>query len=261
MAKKKNPAGGQLSTKLVYLDLTTILANYRDPKFWGKQWTIFKSGDIEIYWMMTHIDVKRQTIQSEVHIRTFKFHSGKYNRHWYDDSWYGSYGDCRDIPISDPEYTQQVFELNILSAVLKIIKIVENHFIRGYAEYRKASALEDEEEEAMKDIAQEIADEYVVSGGKYSNTIKDAFIDKYVSDHTTNYTNKVLAKYDHKVLGHLYLLVCSWFGREDFFNDHKILVGDNKKSHIWSELFAKAKEIQTEEWRNAMAEAIKDAIS
>ena len=37
-------------------------------------------------------------------------------------------------------------------------------------------------------------------------------------------------------------------------------MGDNKKDHIWTEMFAKAKEIQTEEWRNAMSEELKKSL-
>ena len=255
MAKKQN----NISTKLVYLDLSVVLANYRDPKFWGKQWTIYKSKDIQIYWMMTNIDVRHNTIKSEVHMRNFRYHSGKYNRQWFDQDWYGCCSPCRDVPVSNPEYTQEIFENNIFAATMSLIKMVEEHLIKGYAEYQNAAKLDQDHEDRLREIAEKIADEYV-SAGTYSDEIKEAFIDKYVSDNTTDYASKVLSAYRHRVIGSLYLMICSWFNKEKEFQENRELMGDNKKNHIWAQMFAKAKEIQTEEWHNAMSEELKSSL-
>ena len=177
MKNKQKNISKSVSTKLVYLDLAIILANYRDPKFWGKQWTIYKSGDIEIYWKMTSIDLRRNAIQSEVHMRNFLYHNGKYERQWTDQEWYGFFAVCRDIPLSNPEYTQEVFENNVFSAIMLLISIVEDHLIEGYAEYQSAVQLDQDHEDGLREIAEEIANEYV-SVGEYSNEIKTAFIDK-----------------------------------------------------------------------------------
>ena len=253
--KNKTKNSKAVSTKLVYLDLSVILANYRDPSFWGKQWTIYKRGKIEIYWMMTEIDVRGGTISSEVHMRSFLYRRGKYERQWIDNDWLGCVT-CRDIPVANPEYSQEVVESNIFAATMSLIKTVEEHLTRGYAEYRAAAQLDEDHEDSLREIAQGIADEYVTAG-PYSDDIKDAFVDNYVSDNETHYALDVLNSYDHKVLGSLYLMICSWFGKERDFQDHKERMGDNKKNHIWTQMWAKAKEIQTEEWRNAMAEDLK----
>lgn len=255
--KRKNTSS--LSTKLVYLDLSVVLANYRDPNFWGKQWTIYKSGNIEIYWMMTMIDVRRNAIMSEVHMRNFVYHNGKYNRQWVDQQWYGYYASCYTIPASNPEYTQEIFENNVFAAVMSLIKLVEDHLIMGYAEYKNAVQLDQDHYDRLKKIAEEIADNYV-SAGDYSDEIKEAFIDKYTSDNKTDYAAKIMASYSHKVIGSLYLMICSWFHKEKEFQANRKLMGDNKKGHLWSEMFAKAKEIQTEEWYNAMAEELEASL-
>lgn len=256
MKNKTRKTSKSISTKLVYLDLSVVLANYRNPNFWGKQWTIYKSGNIEIYWMMTNIDVRRNVIQSEVHMRNFKYHSKKYSRQWFDQEWYGFYTSCRPIPIANPEYTQEIFESNIFSATMSLIQVVEDYLIKGYAEYQAAVQLDQDHEDNLREIAEEIANEYV-SAGTYSDEIKEAFIDKYTSDNKSDYAYKVLHAYSHKVIGSLYLMICSWFNKEEEFQTNRELMGDNKKDHHWTEMFAKAKEIQTEEWRNAMAEELK----
>ena len=259
MAKKQQNTSKSISTKLVYLDLSVVLANYRDPKFWGKQWTIYKSGDIEIYWMMTNINVRENTIQSEVHMRNFQYHSGKYDRQWADRNWYGFFAYCRDVPVSNPEYTQKIFENNIFAATMSLIKMVEDYLIQGYAEYQAAVNLDVEHTDRLKEIAEEIANEYV-SAGAYSDEIKEAFIDKYVSDNKTSYASKVMSSFSHKVIGSLYLMICSWFNKKEEFQTNRELMGDNKKDHLWTQMFAKTKEIQTDEWRNAMTEELKASL-
>lgn len=256
MKNKQKNISKSVSTKLVYLDLAIILANYRDPKFWGKQWTIYKNGNIEIYWMMTGINVRRNTIQSEVHMRNFLYRNGKYSRQWYDQEWFGSFASCRDIPISNPEYTQEIFENNVFTSTMSLISTVENHLIEGYAEYQSAVQLDQDHEDGLREIAEEIANQYV-SAGEYSDEIKEAFIDKYVSDNKSDYAYRVKTLYRHKVIGSLYLMICSWFNKEKEFQENRELMGDNKKDHLWTEMFAKAKEIQTEEWHNAMSEELK----
>ena len=259
MKSKTRKTSKAISTKLVYLDLSVVLANYRNPNFWGKQWTIYKNNDIEIYWMMTNIDVRRNVIQSEVHMRNFMYHSGKYKRQWFDQDYYGYCIACRDVPISNPEYTQAIFENNIFTATMSLIKAVEDHLIKGYAEYKAAVQLDQDHDDHLREIAEEIANEYV-SAGAYSDEIKEAFIDKYTSDNKTQYAYKVLCSYSHKVIGSLYLMICSWFNKEEAFQANRELMGDNKKDHLWPQMFAKAKEIQTDEWRNAMAEELKASL-
>ena len=39
-----------VSTQVVKLDLQTILANYKDPKFWSKKWTIIDTKQVKIVW-------------------------------------------------------------------------------------------------------------------------------------------------------------------------------------------------------------------
>lgn len=259
MKNKTRKNSKAISTKLVYLDLSVILANYRDPSFWGKQWTIYKRGKIEIYWMMTDIDVRKGTIRSEVHMRSFLYRKGKYERQWLDDGWGDTYESCYSIPVANPEYGQEVFESNIFAATMRLVRTVEEYLTRGYAEYRAAAQLDEDHKDSLREIAQEIADKYV-SAGPYSDDIKDAFVDNYVSDNETCYALDVLNSYDHKVIGSLYLMICSWFNKEKEFQEHRERMGDNKKKHIWTQMWAKAKEIQTEEWRNAMAEELKSSF-
>ena len=261
MAKKKNPAGGQLSTKLVYLDLAVIMANYRNPEFWGKKWTIYKHRQFEIYWQMISIDFKENVIKSEVHMESFTIKNRKNEsaKRWLDNGYAGY--PCRSIPLKHEEYTQKVFMKNILGSCLSLVDWAEKALIRQYAEYGNALQLENDYNDKLTEIATKIANEYVMSGGEYSSAIKDAFIEKYVDDNSANYTSAILNNYSHKVLGSLYVMLCSWFNDKERFEQEKRKLGDGKKKHIWLDMFLKNKEIQTEEWQKAMEEECKKLVS
>lgn len=255
--KRKTKNNNPISTKLVYLDLEFILEHYKDPGFWGKEWTIFKSGNIEIYWTMTDIKTKSRLIESEIHVRSFKKGRSPHFKVWQDAAYRAWY--CRAIPIKHEEYTQETFKRNIFSAIIAQIGEVEKTLIQQYAEYRHAERLEAEELETLEEIAEQVANEYVTGCGEYAETAKEAIIHDYISDRRPNYTSGILRSYDHKVLGSLYLMVCSWFGYEQEFENHRALV-NNKQKHVWLDMFKRAKEIQTDEWRNAMAEEFKATL-
>jgi len=263
MATKQKRTGGQVSTNLVYLDLSVILNNYKNPKFWGRKWPIYKSGDLEIYWIMTGIDVRTGTIESEVHANTFEFRRGRFNGTWYDGKWVWDSGGCHSIPIDNPEYSQKVFDNNVLSACIDLIGKIERNFIFGYSGYKKAAQLEDDRDDKLREIAREIADKYV-SSGDYSDDIKDAFVEKYATSNKINFTKDVLRKYDHKVLGGQYLMLCSMFGNEKEFEMHREKVGKGENGQTWIALATEAKKIKTEKWANAMREEadklLKDAL-
>lgn len=261
MAKKLKLSADQkrVSTQLVYLDLNTILANYKKPEFWRKKWLIYENGTIKIYWNMVYINVKTNKIHSEVSVEPFTFKKRKIKHVWSNDyaSWYATA--CDTIPIDNPDYRQEMLNRNILTASLNILRWIEDSFIQDYAEYKTARRLMADHEEELRQIAEKIADEYIKEG-EYADTIREAFIEKYLDEQTVDYTTEVINNYRYKVFGSIYLGLCSWFGNQKRFEEYQKLIGDGAKKHIWIDMFRKAKEIQTDEWRNAMSEELRKSI-
>lgn len=254
MPKKKKSNPHHISTQLAYLDLSVVLANYRNPEFWGRKWIIYRSGKIEIYWRMVEINVKHNYIRSEVGYDSFIFKRGRIS------TWlYGEVYPCDCIPINNPEYKQELFERNVLAASLKLVRSMELMVTYAYAEYHKAREVLDAQREKLREIAEEVASTYILSS-PYAKDMRDAFVEKYVDDNLTDYPSLVLDRHDHQIFGGLYLMLCSWFGREEEFERHKKLVGDGRKQHLWVEMFAEAKRLQSEEWRNAMAKALEEEV-
>ena len=247
-----------LSTKLVYLDLKTIMENYRKPEFWGKDWLIFKSKELEITWIITSIDILGNVIRSRICFRgghitrggkkfhiPFSFTSSRRD-------WYCSETICRPIPIENSDYTQEAFDRNILNTILYSIRCLERDFARNTYEYEKALELEDEQEQRLQEIAEEFLDEEGVS----NKSIRDAYIDKYVDDNKENYGYKVLENSQFRFFKTAYLHVCSWFGNDKVFEEYKALLKKYIPNKEIFKILEKTKEMRSDEWIEEMKDQL-----
>ena len=129
-----------LSTKLVYLDLKTIMENYRNPDFWKKSWLIFKSKELEIKWSIVNIDILDNKIESCISVspgyitrggKKFSFsytYTTKTKYNWYSNS-------CRPIPIDNSDYNQDTLNRNILGTILATVEQMEADFAKHTYEY------------------------------------------------------------------------------------------------------------------------------
>lgn len=247
-----------LSTKLVYLDLKTIMENYRKPEFWEKDWLIFKSKELEITWSITNIDVLSNTIKSCICFRDGHITRGG-KKFWFPvkfttkiDWYYDSV--CRPIPIKNSDYTQEAFNRNILNTILNSIKELEREFARDTYEFQKALELEDEQRERLEEIAGEFLDEEGVS----NKSIRDAYIEKYVDDNKENYTNEVLKNSQFRFFKTAYLHVCSWFGNDKAFEEYRALLKKYIPKKQIFKILKKTKEMQSDEWVEEMKDQLED---
>lgn len=256
----KNKKAKALSTHLTYIDLATIMANYRNPRFWSKEWTIFESGVFKILWRLRRIDLDNNTIESVVWMAPATYKRGKLAHHW--GGYRGNFVFCRDIPIDNPDYTQETLNRSILGATLNLITSVEQSFIHDFAEYKEASSLKQEQDWAAQEQAEQIVDAFNKERGLTESTgdaLKEAFVsnfldEQYASGNLRDYPSEVMKNYAYKVLGFLRLLVCSWFNDKQGFTRYKEAIGDGSKKYVWFEMRKQARLIQTDEWRENMRE-------
>lgn len=243
--KEKTKMESNISTQLVYLDLKVILANYKNPKFWAKKWTIFKSSQFEIVWYLHSISCTDNKISSCVKILPFKIKRG--NKTLALNYWYASSTFCDSIPIDNSDYTQEVLNRNILSSALEVIRSSELSLITDYAEYKEAQKAN----EAYEDELKEIAEQFLNDQGVTHKDIREAYIDKYVSDNSLDYTQEVSKNLQYKVLPNLYLLVCSWFNSPEKFEEYKKLCGGVRKN-VWIKIWNQYRDIKSEDWVSDM---------
>lgn len=56
----------EISTKVIKLDIKTILDNYLDKKFWKHNWTIYRAKDYEIKASLNCINIKDNNITLKI---------------------------------------------------------------------------------------------------------------------------------------------------------------------------------------------------
>lgn len=246
----------ELSTKLVYLDLKTILANYKKPSFWKKEWVIFKSSKVEITWRLVSIDCRGNKIQSEVVVKPFVIIRGGKKIYLYGDDYHNTFN-CQMIPIANDEYNDTIFQNNILGTCLYAIQYIEQHrLVPQYNEYKEAMRMESDEEDNLREIASDFLDQQNVS----HEAIRDAYIDKYLDDHSSQinqFTSRVINNFQYKILPNIYLMLCSWFNNQEKFDEYSKLCKGVRKS-IRLEIWKKSREIQTDDWKESMQADLED---
>lgn len=245
-----------ISTKLVYLDLKTILENFRNPEFWEKEWLIFKSKEIEAYWSMTSINLLDNKIISCITLKASKGRITRGGKHFllpYEvkrkSDWGLSDNSCRPIPINHSDYTQEVFERNIFSTLVDTIEKAEKEMIKNTYEYDEAYQIEDDMKEKLREIASDFLDEEGVT----NDAIRDAYIDTYVSDNLDNsLTSEIVRNAQFKFFKSLYLHVASWFNREKDFEDYAQKLKKYTSKKYSYAVFKKKQEALSEEWVEEM---------
>ena len=247
-----------ISTKLVFLDLDVIMANYRNPKFWEKSWLIFKSKELEIKWHITNINILDNKIESCISIapghitrggKRFYYSYEFTNKTGY--SWYST--SCRPIPIQNSDYKQDTLNRNILNTILNTMKKMEEEFITHTYEYRKAQTLESEQNDRLREIAENFLDSENVT----NDEIREAYIDKFVSDNSnSDFTSEVISGAQFKFFKTAYLHVCSWFNNKEMFDNYAQALKNFVPKKVIFKILKKYEEIETDEWLEEMKDQL-----
>ena len=240
-----------ISTKVVKLDLATILANYKKPEFWSKKWTIIETNEIRVVWGIKSIDCVNNKIESTLTVAKKKIKRGKND---LSDMYYTNEElHLASIPTNNKEYTQEKFQKSLLGTLIRLLEEVESHCVWGYAEYKKAEVLQDEINSKLRDYAIEFLNANHVT----NRDIREAYIDKYVVTHTSyELTWNIVEKYKHTIIPRAYLYAYAWFDKKEEFDEFESKMPKRRRGNI--EIWKKAREIQTKEWEEGMKRELKE---
>lgn len=236
-----------VQTELVKLNIHEILANYKNPKYWKKKWLVFKHRDFEVNWRMYEIDLEGNKIRSKVVLH----YTGKKRHNFW--STYTSY--CDSIPIENSDYSQTMFNRNLLAAVLNSITYLEHDLIEHTYEYEQACKLEEEEYERLRQVAEKFLDDNNVK----NQDIRDAYIESYLSKTPKfEYKNKIRETAIRKYYPTARLLACSWFDYKKRFDEEKDILNQNSKvtKKIIYSIWRSRKELEGEEYLKKAEEAL-----
>ena len=237
-----------ISNELQYVNLKEILENYKNHRFWKKKWCVFKTKDFEIFWKITSIDVDNDYITSRCKV---EYH-GKHRVDDPDWFWNSAISEtCSSIPISNSDYTQEVFNRNICGTVATLITKIEERIAKNSYDYKLAGKLEKDAEDRLRKIAEDFLD----SEGVTNKDIREAYIDKYVSENSRfPYKSNVIAESKRKYYPTARLMLFSWFDNKKSFDEETILLRETKKltKKIIYEIWRTRKELESDAWREEM---------
>lgn len=202
-----------VNTKVVKIDLETILNNYREPEFWDKQWVIMDTREIRIIWKMTHINVEKGTIKSKLvatrtHIVRDDF---SIELRWrIGNDW-----ELPSIPVNRDDYGQEQFEAMLYKGVVHLLDLIETRCVMYYDDYNRAERLLDEEYRMYTREANDKLNEQHV----YDEMMRSSYIDKYVDNAMKSrggsYLIDVLCHYRYHVIPDAYKFAASWFDNSE----------------------------------------------
>ena len=152
-----------LALKVWIVDYDFIIKNYLDKSLWGKMWNIFTYKDVNFTIQLRAINMMDEYIQFE--IKCNKYRSTSNVEYYYNH----------------PEYNTNVLKKKINGSIFSLITWWEENIIRDTPEYKQIVITSQDEESALTDIANDFLDK----NGVHNEDIRDAYVEKFVSDNNT----------------------------------------------------------------------------
>lgn len=203
-----------ISTQIEYIDIKDILKNYKKTKYWKKSWCVFKTNNFSFTFKLSQIDVKNDKIYAEVNYENADIVRGGKNFSFTSNYW-----NCYTIiiPIDNPDYKQEAFERALIGAIANRIDYLERTVIERTSDYKQAERSEADYYELVEELAEQKLDEEKV----YNEDIREAYIDACRRNASCDYKSRVLNAKLKTVFPNLYLMLYSWFGKEENYKKVK----------------------------------------
>lgn len=219
----------KLSTVLTRIDLKDLLNHYTDKALWGKKWSIYDYGNVEVTAEIYSIDIYSNEIKLKVAVhyrdkRNLGWSSNRYNWNWMS------------VPINHCEYTQEAFERKLYGVAKDTLSSIEASSIRLLPDYEAADNYRDEKIEKLNEEAKAWLDDKGVT----NKSIREAYIDAFVeanSDDVDDMVNAIMERHKDKLFAKEQMLLADFFKREKEFQYFYDLVrkkgGSKSRITIW----------------------------
>lgn len=177
----------ELALKVYDIDYSFIIKNYLSPELWEKTWTLFVYKNVRVTLDLCEIVTKKPIV-----IR-FRIKIQDEN---YDNSILISH-DTENSNIN-------VLKRQINGTIRDLINYMERYYIRQENGYRDLQRKSWDEDEKLREIAESYLDENNIT----LSDVRDAYIDKYVSDNAkgNTYLNNYIDGKKYKTLTDLWLV-------------------------------------------------------
>lgn len=234
----------ELAIKVYEIDYSFIISNYLDPQLWQKEWTLFVYRDMVFSIRLYSIHTRDKELAFDV---TLKYSDKDRTEHKEDTIWYNL-----------GNGTISVLKRQILGAMERLIRNVEEDFTRETEDYKKARELERNHRSNLE----EKANDYLDSNGIYLDEVRDAYVDYYVSKYTFNYSSNVINAYNHDLLFDVYMIFYKATGQEDKFKNLKetYIKKHNNINDIICEIDEKIKYLESEEYQDELEDGLESIV-
>lgn len=159
----------EIALKVYDIDYSFILKNYLAPDLWEKTWTLFVYKNVRVTLDLCEIEVKKPiSIRFKIGIQDENFSNYYYITHDTENS------------------NINVLKRQINGQIRDLISCLEQCYIRQEDDYCKLVNSYSDEQQRLREIAEEYLDENNIT----LDDVREAYIDKYVNDNEKGYSYK-----------------------------------------------------------------------
>lgn len=229
--------------KVYKMDYSFIIKNYLDPRLWAKTWTLFEYKDFVITLQLQKIETISKKIVFLLRIKDYSINDTYNNTIEQDVNYYLKSGTIEHLII------------NINGSIYRMIKFYERYRVfRRLEVYKNAEAQGELEKSRLEEIASEFLDREGVS----NTDIREAYIDRYVSDNAKNdkYIDELRDAYTHHLLTDLYLVFLRSINDDVKYLQVINSLEENEIENVMKEINQYKTYIETEEYVEDMQELL-----
>ena len=234
----------ELAIKVYEVDYSFIIKNYLDAQLWNKEWTLFVYKDMTFSIRLYSIHTANKELAFDIILK----YSDKNSVERKEETIWYNLGNG----------TISILKRQIMGAMDRLIRRVEEDFTRETEDYKRAIELEREHENNLE----EKANDYLDSNGIYLNEVRDAYVSYYVNKHSFNYTCNVVDAYNHDLLFDVYMIFYKATGQKDKFESLKqtyIRRHDNIDS-VMEEIDEKMEYLNSEEYQQELEDDLESIV-
>lgn len=189
----------QLAIKVYDIDYTFIIKNYLDRELWKKEWTLFVYKDFVVKLRLANIKTISNTIEFEI--------TSNKESVWDSYDW-TTYKNYTSVSHNLENSNIEILKKQINTAIRLLIDNYEMGLITKEDGYEEIHDFIYNKKQKLKEIAEEFLDDNNVS----NTDIREAYIDRYVSDNIRSEENNLYCSYrnsrQYNVATDLQLIYC-----------------------------------------------------
>lgn len=233
-----------IAPKVYDIDYSFIIKNYLSPDLWNKTWTLFVYKDFK-----ATLELKCIHTQQPIKIE-FRISANNKN-----------HNDSNTITYDMTNSNLTILKNQINGAIRDCINWIEKYSLLDTSEYCRIREIASQEEDRLR----EIAEGYLNDNGIYLEDVREAYIDRYISNNLSLdcKASKYCDNNKYKYLTELWLVFYKCIGNDDKYQTILNINNDNSELNEILEEISKFERMfdddsssEYEEWYDAKYDSL-----